>query len=417
MVCCGTTAVADTTILKFRQLVDGTGEVLPHREIAVAGGLIVAIGDGLSDQFPGASQIDLEDLTALPGLIDVHVHITYGLVEPPDGNAWEKLFASPAADRLVAAKQNARKMLRSGVTSARDLFAFDGVDFQIKALIDQGTIPGPRLFVSGGGFHPSTLKPLPAGEERDIVTEFSETVRERIAAGADWIKIFATTGSADDLSARQNFYYPEIKAVTDIAHAAGIRVAVHSYGPSAVEDALRAGVDSIDHPIGLDRKLLERWAQTDTTYVPTIDHNRYYAEYSSEYGYDSDVEQSLYDFIKKNVETLRQANEAGVRVAMGSDAVMSMFGQNTRELEWFIEAGMTTAQALQAATINGAILLGQEGKLGRLKIDYAADIVAVQGDPLENIRAITRNVVWVMKAGKVFHDRDDLSETTLVGQQ
>jgi imidazolonepropionase-like amidohydrolase len=94
-----------------------------------------------------------------------------------------------------------------------------------------------------------------------------------------------------------------------------------------------------------------------------------------------------------------------------------MFGQNTRELEWFIEAGMTTAQALQAATINGAILLGQEGKLGRLKIDYAADIVAVQGDPLENIHAVTRNVVWVMKAGKVFHDRDDVSETALVGQQ
>jgi imidazolonepropionase-like amidohydrolase len=397
-------ASAEPTVLRFAQLVDGTGEVLDAREIAVDGGRIVAVGDGLAERYPGGNKIEHSDLVALPGLIDVHVHMTYGLAGPPKGDAWNELFATPAPDRLVTAASNARKTLETGVTAARDMFAFDGLDFQLKALIDNDVIPGPRLFVSGEGIHRLTLPPVADGEQRDIVAEFARQAERRIELGADWVKIFATTGSADDLTGEQIFFYPEIRAATDTAHAAGLRVAIHSYGPSAVADALNAGVDSIEHPVGLDDELIARWAETKTVYVPTIDHNRYYADHRSEYGYDETIEQNLHAFVERNVDTLRKMHAAGISVAMGSDAVMTGFGENTRDLEWFIEAGLSTSEAIQAATVNGAVLLGQEQFLGRLQTGFAADIIAVAGNPLQDIRALTRNVRWVMKDGKIVSD-------------
>ena len=400
----GPASRAEPTLLRFAKLIDGTGEVLDGREIAVDDGRIIAIGDDLQARFPGSGLIDRGILVALPGLIDVHVHMTYGLAGAPQGDAWNELFATPAPDRLVAATRNARRTLETGVTAARDLFAFDGVDFQLKALIDSNVIPGPRLFVSGQGIHPLVLPPVPAGQQRDNVAEFTSQVEQRIKLGADWVKIFATTGSADDLTGEQVFFYPEIRAATDTAHAAGLRVAVHSYGPSAVADALNAGVDSIEHPVGLDDDLIALWATTNTVYVPTIDHNRYYADHRNEYGYDETIEQDLHDFVARNVETLRRVHAAGIAVALGSDAVMTGFGDNTLDLEWFVEAGLSTGEAIQAATVNGARLLGQEEFLGRLQTGFAADIVAVAGNPLEDIRALTRNVRWVMKDGTIVID-------------
>jgi len=157
--------------------------------------------------------------------------------------------------------------------------------------------------------------------------------------------------------------------------------------------------------VGLDDKLISQWAATDTVYVPTIDHNRYYADHRTEYGYDETIERNLREFVKENVETLRKMHAAGITIAMGSDAVMSGFGENTRDLEWFIKAGLSTREAIRAATVNGAALLGQEGRLGRIQTGFAADIVAVAGDPLSDIQAVTRNVRWVMKDGKVVVNR------------
>jgi len=401
----GQAAFGTPTLLRFAKVVDGTGDVLDAHEIVVDGGTIVAIGDGLGAEYADAIPVILSDIVALPGLIDVHVHMTYGLAGPAEGDAWNELFATPAPDRLVAATRNAKKTLDAGVTTARDLFAFDGLDFQLRALIDNDVIPGPRLFVSGMALHPLVLPPVAEGEQRDIVAEFRRQVQQRIDLGADWIKIFATTGSADDLTGEQVFSYPEIKAATDAAHAAGLRVAIHSYSPAAVADSLRAGVDSIEHPVGLDDKLISQWAATDTVYVPTIDHNRYYADHRTEYGYDETIERNLREFVKENVETLRKMHAAGITIAMGSDAVMSGFGENTRDLEWFIKAGLSTREAIRAATVNGAALLGQEGRLGRIQTGFAADIVAVAGDPLSDIQAVTRNVRWVMKDGKVVVNR------------
>lgn len=395
---------AEQKLLRFAGLIDGTGEVIKGREILIDDGLIVAVGESLEACYPDAKKIYHDKLTALPGMIDVHVHMTYGLSEPSKGDAWTQLFSTTAPERLVEAKRNARRTLASGVTTARDLFAFGGVDFQLKALIDDGIVPGPRLFLSGEAIHPSVLPIQREGVQDYNVAALRKQTRVRLDKGADWIKIFATTGSADDLSGEQIFFYPQIKAVTEMAHAAGRRVAVHSYSASAVVDALKAGVDSIEHPVGVSDEILRQWATTKTVYVPTIDHNRYYAEHRDEYGYDETVEKQLYAFVQRNVDTLRRAHAAGVVIAMGSDAVMTGFGQNLRELEWFIKAGMSKQEAIQTATINAASLLGQKDNLGRLRVGFAADIIGVEGDPLVDIRALTRNVAWVMKAGEIVID-------------
>jgi imidazolonepropionase-like amidohydrolase len=230
-------------------------------------------------------------------------------------------------------------------------------------------------------------------------------VRENVAAGADVIKVYGSTGSADDVTGEETYTYEELKAAVDAAKGRGRRVAVHSYGPDGARDAVRAGAASIEHATDMDDATLREMAKRGTFYVPTIDHNRYYAENATIFGYDSSAVARLNEFRGRNLETLRRAVRAKVKVAMGSDALFTMCGENTRELEWFVKAGMTPAQALSAATVNGAALLGQEKQLGALAPGYLADIVAVEGNPLVDIRAVTARVRWVMKAGQVVVDR------------
>jgi len=393
-------------LLHFAALVDGTGELLEGHEILVEGGVIVAIGDGLAERYPDMLRLNLDGLTAVPGLIDAHVHMTYGFYGPAHGDAWKQLLQdTPPPQRLVAAIRNAARTLESGVTTARDLFALDGVDFYLRELIEQGVVPGPRLFLSGKGIHPMVMPPQAQGTQAERVASLSQRAAEVAASGADWLKIFATTGTASDLSGEQVYFYPEISAATQAAHARGLKVALHAYGASAVPDAIRAGVDSIEHAVDVDDGTLAAWAASGIPYVPTIDHNRYYADYREEYGFDQRAESELREFTGRNVEMLHRVHGAGIPIVMGSDAVMSMFGENTRELEWFIEAGMSNAHVLQSATVNGARLLGQQDKLGRLAPGFTADIVAVQGQPLKDIKALSRHVVWVMKNGEVVVDK------------
>ncbi len=399
-------APSTPVLLHFAVLVDGTGELLEGQEILVENGLIVAIGDGLTERYPAALRVNLDGLTAVPGLIDAHVHMTYGFYGPSHGDAWKQLLQeTPAPQRLVAAVRNAARTLQSGVTTARDLFALDGVDFYLRELIRQRVVPGPRLFLSGRGIHPMVMPPQAQGTQAERIASLSQRAAEVVASGADWLKIFATTGTASDLSGEQVYFYAEISAATNIAHAHGLKVALHAYGASAVPDAIRAGVDSIEHAVDVDDETLAAWAASGIAYVPTIDHNRYYADNREDYGFDQQAAGELRDFTARNVEMLRRAHAAGVPIVMGSDAVMSMFGENTRELEWFIKAGMSNAEALRSATVNGARLLGQQDKLGRLAPGFAADIVAVQGQPLDDIHALTRHVMWVMRNGEVVVDK------------
>jgi imidazolonepropionase-like amidohydrolase len=168
---------------------------------------------------------------------------------------------------------------------------------------------------------------------------------------------------------------------------------------------VRAGADSVEHATDMDDETIAEMARAKTFYVPTIDHNRYYVDNAQLLAYPPGATGPLNDFIGRNLETARKAVKAGVRFAMGSDAVYTMFGENTRELGWYVKAGMTPEQALRTATVNGAALLGQADKLGRLKPGYYADIVAVDGDPLKGIDVAIQKVRWVMKGGTVVVDK------------
>jgi imidazolonepropionase-like amidohydrolase len=237
------------------------------------------------------------------------------------------------------------------------------------------------------------------------VAEVLKVVRQQVGAGADVIKMYGSTGSGQDVSGDQTFIYDEMKAAVDAAHALGKRIAIHAYGPAGARDAVRAGADSVEHAADMDAETISEMARKKIFYVPTIDHNRYYVDNAQMLRYPAGATGPLNDFIARNLGTAKKAFRAGVRFAMGSDAVYTMFGENTRELGWFVKAGMTPEQALKTATVDAAQLLGVEDKLGRLKPGYLADIAAIDGNPLENIDVAIQKVRWVMKAGAIVVDK------------
>lgn len=411
-------SLAQMQAIQFKKMVDSSA-VIKNPIIVIDGGVIVDIvtdRQALANDMP---IIDLSNYTAIPGLIDAHVHLSFALPKKSSGSPWHSYSTTASPTLLFYSKANAFKTLETGVTTVRDLSANDYLNIQIRDLIAAGEMTGPRTFAAGYGLHPtlSITKPGSSqyvGGRADGTVEVMRAVREQIAAGADWIKLFGSTGSAADTSGLQTFSYEEIKAATDIAHQMGKKVAFHSYGPGAVNDAIRAGVDSIEHAIGLDKETLKRMKRQGIVYIPTIDHNRYYIDSKDRYGYGEEIVQSLENFIQKNLETVRNAHAIGVPIGMGSDAVFNMFGQNTRELRWFVDAGMTPLEALATATSTNARLLGMEDQIGALKPGYKADIVAVEGDPSRDIGAVIDGVRWVMKAGEVVVDHTEVKQQNTI---
>jgi imidazolonepropionase-like amidohydrolase len=341
-------------------------------------------------------------------LIDAHTHITYYW----DGVSTPRLEPPrhPAV-RAVLAQENARKALEAGVTTIRDLNAPDGVDLAMRDLVNMGKMSGPRMFVSGTAIRITrpTVPIPPVGIMVDGVDGVIRAVRQVIASGADWVKMHGSTGGFEDVTQFQTFTFEEIKAAVDVTHALGKKIAVHSYGPAGARAAVRAGADSLEHGADLDDETIAEMVKRRTYYIPTIDHNQVYVEQADTIFRFTppDAKERLRDYIRRNVETARKAFRAGVQIVMGSDAVYSGWGLNTRELDWFVKLGMTPAQALKTATTEPAALLGMEKSLGALAPGFFADIVAVQGDPLSDITAVTRteNVRWVMQAGRVVVDK------------
>ena len=394
-----TAASAQQQAYRFGHVWDGE-KLLADAVVTVENGRIVRVEAASTAASSVTGARDMTRYTAIPGLIDVHTHMTYVL--PASLNKIAQPARSAAA--VYLARENARKTLETGVTTVRDLGARDYQDIAMRDLINQGAMPGPRMFVAGYGLMISR-GPSPGPGTADGPAEVMKIVRLQSAAGADVIKMYGSTGSGQDVTGFETFTYEEMKAAVDAAHALGKRIAVHTYGPAGARDAIRAGTDSLEHSTDMDDATIAELARRRIVYVPTIDHNRYYVDNAKLLGYPPGATEPLNDFIARNLETARRAFKAGVRFAMGSDAVYTMFGENTRELRWFVKAGMTPEQALRAATTEGAALLGMEEKLGRLKPGAFADIVAVEGDPLQDIEVVIQKVRWVMKGGEVVVDK------------
>jgi imidazolonepropionase-like amidohydrolase len=382
------------TVLRFGHLWDGA-RLLDDVAVVVEGDRLASVTGGQRGIAPGA--VDLRRYTAIPGLIDLHTHITYYWNGAPGTRPLGQPRRRPGVTVFLA-QANAKRTLETGVTTVRDLGASGETDFAMRDLIAMGGMSGPRIFAAGQG--------ISAGRGGSPDPEaMRKAAADRVAAGADWVKVYASRGSFDSVDTTQTLTFDEMKAIVDTAHAAGHKVAIHSYGASGVKDAVRAGADSIEHGIELDDETLAEMVRRGTVWVPTIDHNRYYVDAKDEYGFKPESIPLLQEYIAKNLDATKRAFKAGVKIGMGSDAVFSMFGQNTRELGWMVKAGMTPAQALATATTTAAELLGQHDRLGRIAPGFAADLVAIDGRPLDDIGAAINGVRWVMKDGVVVVDK------------
>jgi len=392
-------------------MIDARGEV--HRDVVVIveRDRITKVGTGDAAVPAGATVIDLSRYTGLPGLIDVHTHMTFWWDPNLGSHPWAQLGTLGPQVTVFMAQENARKTLETGVTTVRDLGSSDYDDIAMRDLINRGAMVGPRMFVAGYGLHvnASPIRPgaasTPDAGTADGVAEVQRVARQQLAAGADWIKVYGSTGSDRDTSGYETFTYEEMKAAADVAHFAGKRIAIHSYGPAGAKAAVRAGAESVEHAIDMDDSTIAEMVRRGTVYVPTVDHNRYYIAHRAEYGYSETDSAALTEYMRRNIATLRRAIRAHVKIAMGSDAVFTGFGENTRELDQFVAAGMTPLQAIATATTTAASLLGMEAELGAIAPGYYADMIAVEGDPVSDITAVTHHVRWVMKAGHVVVDK------------
>jgi imidazolonepropionase-like amidohydrolase len=397
-------------VVRFGKLWDAKGKLWANAIVIVEGEKIRTVTTDAAAIPLDAEVIDLSKYTGLPGLIDVHTHMTTYTDETPGEPMLKQTISVNPGFAVFMARKGAMRTLEAGVTTVRDLGADQYMDIAMRDLINAGEMIGPRMFVATYGLNitATAFKPRGsplAGGVADGVPEVLKTVRQEIAAGADVIKLWASTGTDDDVTGFETYTYEEIKAAVEMAHKFGKKIAVHSYGPDGARDAVRAGADSVEHATDMDDATIQKMVNRGTFYVPTIDHNRYYIENGDKIGYTPGYKERLQAFIPRNLETARRAFKAGVKIAMGSDAIYTMFGQNTRELGWFVKAGMTPEQALETTTGNAAALLGKEKELGAVAPGYFADLVAVDGDPLADISVVLNNVKWVMKGGAVVVDK------------
>jgi imidazolonepropionase-like amidohydrolase len=355
--------------------------------ILIDGDRIAAVGRGL--KIPaGAEMIDLSRATVLPGLIDTHTHLTYHY----DTEQNEK-----SAVTAIYAAENARLTLGAGFTTVRNLGAGDGIDFDLRHSIDKGAVSGPRIQASGA---PLTRSRAP-DSNNDMsarIAGIREFVRKQVAAGADVIKIFVTPGAGGgDVSL---YSEKEIKAVVDEAATAHLKVAAHAHATEGIKAAVRAGVASIEHGSKLDDEAIKLMIQHHTALVPTLYLPNHYLGHREKFNFNEARWQALDQLRNITANNFRKALAAGVWIVMGSDAVAGLHGENAKEIEWMVKAGMTPAQAIRAATADAAQLMGWQDRVGTIEAGKFADLIAVEGDPLKDITELQR-VKFVMKGGLV----------------
>ena len=393
-------ATAATKAVKFGKLWDGHG-IIANAVVIVENDKIQSV-DANGTIPAGAEIIDLSGYTGMPRMIDSHTHMTY-YWDPASGTDPRHQPPRHAAVTVFLSQANAIKTLEAGVTTVRDLTGFDGADIAMRDLINMGAMVGPRMFVSGPGLRNTVIR---RPGVLDTAGQAAKEAKAVLDAGADWVKVYGSTGVGDDVSGDQTVSFEEMRAIVDTAHLAGHKVAIHSYGPDGARDAIRAGTDSLEHATDMDDATIAELVRKNIWYIPTINHNQHYFDRADDaYKFSPEAKRNLLNYIQRNFVTAQKAFKAGARLLVGSDAVYTAYGLNMHGLRWFVKLGMSNEQALQSATVLPAEMLGMEKSLGSLAPGYFADIVAVDGDPLADIEAVIGKVRWVMKAGTVVVDK------------
>ncbi|GMU05629.1 metal-dependent hydrolase family protein [Corallococcus caeni] len=411
-------APARVQVLKAARLFDAkAGKVITPGVVVVSEGTVVGVGPKAPVP-EGASVVDLGDATLLPGFMDAHTHLT---VEP--GPDWRKdlvdSFQRTIPEQTLDTLPWARATLMAGFTTVRNLGAEDFIDIGLRNAIARGNVVGPRILAatsslsSTGGhcdYGNSFRKGLLAHDASPGVADGPDAlrakVRENVKYGADVIKVCATGGVMSlnaDPDAPQ-LTQAELDAVVDEAHAHRRKVAAHAHGAEGAKRAIRAGVDSIEHGTLMDDEGVALMKQRGTWYVPTALAFFGVKELADQGKLPPDTVAKLRAVDKRREHVLRKAISLGVRIAFGTDAGVFEHGRNAQEFALLVEAGLTPAEALRTATVNAAELLGVADKLGTLEPGKLADVVAVPGDPLKDIR-VTQKVFFVMKEGVI--QRDD----------
>ena len=405
------TAPQKTVIHAGRLLDVKTGRVLTNQQIVIEGDKIVSVGPAATAP-AGAQVIELPNSTVLPGLIDAHTHLTYENTKL----GYEALGVSVPREALTGAK-NARLTVMAGFTTVRNLGANAYSDVALRDAINDGDVPGPRIIASGpalgitGGHCDENLLPSEYNKSAEGVADgiagVQHKVREVIKFGADVIKICATGGvmsKGDDPNTSQ-YTLEEMKAIVADAHRLGRKVAAHAHGAQGVIWASEAGVDSIEHGHLMNDEAIATLKKNGTYIVPTLYLTEWWAENGANLHMPDFIVAKMKSVSAQSEKNLQKAFQAGVKVALGTDAAVYPHGLNAHELATYVKLGLTPLQAIQSATINDADLLGWSEKVGTLEAGKWADIIAVDGDPLRDITTL-QNVKFVMKGGKVLKNEE-----------
>jgi imidazolonepropionase-like amidohydrolase len=392
-----------TYLIKAGKLIDVRGgRMLSNQNILVQGDRISQVGPDVAAP-AGAKTIDLSHSTVLPGLIDNHTHVLLQ-AHPTPTDYDEQLIKESIAYRAIRATVSAKIALENGFTAIRDLETEGAMyaDVDVKTAINRGVIPGPRMYVATrslaptGMYNPTRfsweLPNMPTGTQFvDGADEIRKAVREQIKYGADWIKFYADGGTQfreGGIHSRPNFTDEEAKAICDEAHRLGHKVASHAGGREAIEQALKAGVDSIEHGNGMDAALIDLLITKGATWCPTI--------YIYSRGGRNNAST---DFRASN---FKLAVEKGAKIVYGTDIGGYAWTESqTADFPYMVKWGMTPMQAIQSATIGGATLLDQQERFGSIEAGKFADIVAVSGDPTTDIAALD-HMQFVMKGGVIY---------------
>ena len=405
-------AQAETLVVTAARMVDvERGRYVENPVIVVTDGRIVSVGTSAPANLPAdAERLDLGNLTVLPGLIDMHVH----LANTPYISGWTEL---DYADDFGAILQvpNARATLDAGFTTVRNLGGPDFADVALAQAIDRGFVVGPRVVPAGayigatGGHCDVTGYPRSMEMTSDFVADSPDdmrrVVREVRKYGAQVIKVCATGGvfSRNTEPGQQQLHLEELRAAADEAHMWGIKVAAHAHGASGIRDAILAGIDTIEHASMIDAEGIRLAVEHGTWLSMDIFNTDFTQATGTEFGVTEDTLRKDREVAQIQRDNFRAAHRAGARMVFGSDAAIYPHGQNARQFAVMVEYGMTPAEAIRSATWNAGQALGRERDVGAIAVGRYGDLIAVAGDPLADVRAL-ETVAVVVKGGEVVKD-------------